>query len=50
MSQAGAAITAALPIIGMGWGVLSGAHDYRVLKKDGSIYLDLPKGHLMDLQ
>jgi hypothetical protein len=42
MSQAGA-ITAALPIIGMGWGVLSGAHDYRVLNR--TVHLpNLPKG------
>ena len=32
ISQAGA-VTAALPIIGMGWGVFSGAHDYRVLRR-----------------
>lgn len=32
MSQAGA-ISAALPLVGMGWGVISGAHDYRVLRR-----------------
>jgi uncharacterized protein len=32
LAQAGA-ISAALPLVGMGWGVLSGAHDYRVLKR-----------------
>ena len=41
ISQAGA-ITAALPIIGMGWGVLSGAHDYRVLRRTVSLP-NLPK-------
>jgi len=41
ISQAGA-VTAALPIIGMGWGVLSGAHDYRVLRRTVNLP-DLPK-------
>ena len=41
ISQAGA-ITAALPILGMGWGVLSGAHDYRVLRRTVRIP-NLPK-------
>ncbi|GAB5538958.1 MAG: metallophosphoesterase [Salibacteraceae bacterium] len=32
LSQAGA-ITATLPLLGMGWGVLSGAHDYRIIRR-----------------
>jgi len=32
LTQAGA-VSAALPLLGMGWGVVSGAHDYRVLKR-----------------
>ena len=41
LSQTGA-ITATLPLIGMGWGVLSGAHDYRVVKRTIKI-TGLPK-------
>jgi uncharacterized protein len=36
LTRAGA-ITAALPVIGMTWGIVSGAHDYRIIRRTLSI-------------
>jgi hypothetical protein len=36
------AITATLPLLGMGWGVLKGAHDYKVIRRTIKIK-DLPR-------